>query len=104
MIAEQDHSSRRDSPVEICALAPAASGETLARLLGVDKTTLSKWENNQIPIGANSDRLIRAVALALGPESKADIEKAIRGFTEISDERESVLLELDVKDFTVHYA
>ena len=66
------------------------NGETFARLIGVDKTTLSKWENNQISVGPNSDRLIRAVVLALGPESKAELEKAVLGFTEIDDRRESV--------------
>jgi len=37
-----------------------------ARLLHVDKTTLSKWENGHDPVGEQSDRLIRMYALVLG--------------------------------------
>ena len=42
------------------------SGEGFSRLLHVDKTTLSKWENNADPVGDQSDRLIRALVLVLG--------------------------------------
>ncbi len=42
------------------------TGEQFARLLHVDKTTLSKWENEHDPVGEQSDRLIRMYALALG--------------------------------------
>jgi DNA-binding transcriptional regulator YiaG len=80
------------------------NGETFARHLGVDKTTLSKWENNQIPIGTNSDRLIRAVVLALGPGSKPDIEKGVRSFIEINEEGKPVLIEIDAKDLVFSYA
>jgi DNA-binding transcriptional regulator YiaG len=41
------------------------SAEDFSKLLGVDATTLSRWENNHQPIGPQSDRLIRFVALAL---------------------------------------
>jgi len=41
------------------------SAEDFSKLLGVDATTLSRWENNHQPIGPQSDRLIRCVALAL---------------------------------------
>ncbi len=33
----------------------------LAGLMGVDKTTVSKWENDQDPIGPQSDRLLRVI-------------------------------------------
>ncbi|MBD3373265.1 MAG: helix-turn-helix domain-containing protein [Candidatus Coatesbacteria bacterium] len=33
----------------------------LAQILGVDKTTVSKWENDQDPIGSQSDRLLRVI-------------------------------------------
>src|ERR1700737_4542350 len=56
------------------------TGETFSQFLGIDKTTLSKWENNQIPVGANSDRLIRAVVLGLGPESKPQMRTGIGAF------------------------
>ncbi len=34
----------------------------LAKYLGVDKTTVSKWENNDKPVGPSNDRLIRLLA------------------------------------------
>jgi YgiT-type zinc finger domain-containing protein len=82
----------------------AMNGETFAGLLGVDKTTLSKWENNQISIGTNSDRLIRAVVLGLGPESKEKIMEGMRNFANISEERRPVQIELDAKVLTFAYA
>jgi len=33
----------------------------MAGVLGVDKTTFSKWENDQVPIGPQSDRLLRLI-------------------------------------------
>jgi DNA-binding transcriptional regulator YiaG len=79
------------------------SGESFARILGVDKTTLSKWENNQIPIGPISDRLIRAVVLGLGPSSKEEIEKGLSCFNEIDDSAEPVQIEINVNDLAVKY-
>jgi YgiT-type zinc finger domain-containing protein len=81
----------------------AMNGETFASHLGVDKTTLSKWENNQIPIGANSDRLIRALVLMLGPDSKAEIENGARNFTAINDDGEPVRIEIDAKNLAFSY-
>jgi putative zinc finger/helix-turn-helix YgiT family protein len=80
------------------------NGETFARHLGVDKTTLSKWENDQIPIGANSDRLIRAVVLGLGPDSKAEIESGIRSFIAIDEEGAPVRIEIDARSLAFSYA
>jgi len=37
-----------------------------ASYLEIDKTNLSKWENNDDRIGEQSDRLIRSISLALG--------------------------------------
>ena len=39
------------------------SGDEFSSLIHVDKTTLSKWENNEQAIGDQSDRLIRAVTM-----------------------------------------
>ena len=46
--------------------------------MGVDHTTVSKWENDKIDLGDTSDRLIRALAVTLGEglvESREDIMK-----------------------------
>ena len=49
-----------------------------AHLLDVDKTTLSKWENNDDGIGSQSDRLIRLTVLALGEGLKEKVDEVIR--------------------------
>jgi len=41
------------------------TGAEFARLMDVDKTTLSKWENNDDKIGSQSDRLIRSRLLVV---------------------------------------
>ena len=42
------------------------TGQEFAALLKVDNTTLSKWENGEDPVGAQSDLLIRFFAVTLG--------------------------------------
>ncbi len=80
----------------------AMNQDTFANLLGSDKTVLSKWECDQQPIGAKSDRLIRAVVLSLGPGLKP--EKGVRKFAEIDREPRSVRVELDPEEETYIYA
>lgn len=48
------------------------TGEEFSRLIHVDKTTLSKWENNDDRVGDQSDRLIRLVTLGLGEGLKSE--------------------------------
>lgn len=54
------------------------TGEEFARLLHVDKSTLSKWENGEDRVGEQSDRLIRLITLALGDGLREKIEEIIR--------------------------
>ena len=65
------------------------TGKDFATLLGVDNTTLSKWENGADPIGTANERLIRSVALALGDGLKERSEEGVRTFTWISEEEYS---------------
>jgi putative zinc finger/helix-turn-helix YgiT family protein len=43
------------------------SGVDLARHVGVDPTTVSKWENDKDPIGPSSDRLLRMLVARGAP-------------------------------------
>ena len=47
------------------------SGAEFARLLSIDKTTLSKWENDADQAGEQSDRLIRAIVMLTSDELQA---------------------------------
>jgi putative zinc finger/helix-turn-helix YgiT family protein len=57
------------------------SAKEFARLIGVDNTTLSKWENDSDGIGQSSERLVRSMALALGEGLKERAEEGIKLFT-----------------------
>jgi len=57
--------------------------DEFARILHVDKTTLSKWENGDDPVGPQSDRLIRLVALTLHEKLPEDAAEVVRAFAKI---------------------
>jgi DNA-binding transcriptional regulator YiaG len=80
------------------------TGEQFASLLDVDKTTLSKWENDADPVGEQSDRLIRIVALSLGEGLKGRIEEMVRAFPEIEKEFRDVFFEMHPENQTYEYA
>ena len=52
----------------------------LAELIGVDKTTVSKWENDQDSIGPQSDRLLRLIVRdqILAEELRSATAEAVR--------------------------
>jgi len=62
------------------------TGDESGRLLHINRANLSKWENNEDRVGAQSDRLIRTIALGLGEGLKGKLEELIRKFPEIQDE------------------
>ena len=76
----------------------------LAELLDIHKTNLSKWENNEDKIGEQSDRLIRAVALALGVGLKERTEEVIRAFPKIHKSKKRPGLEMDLRSLTFSFA
>jgi transcriptional regulator with XRE-family HTH domain len=64
------------------------TAEKLATLLGVDKTTVSKWENNADPVGDQSERLLRTLVLApVDQEATLDRELIITTLSAIGKER-----------------
>lgn len=54
------------------------TGDGFSRLLHVDKTTLSKWENNDDPVGTQSDLAIRMLAMSQDPVLRQQIQDIIR--------------------------
>jgi DNA-binding transcriptional regulator YiaG len=75
-----------------------------ASYLEIDKTNLSKWENNEDKIGEQSDRLIRSISLALGDGLKERMEEVVRSFPNIHKSRRRPKLECDTGDLSVSYA
>jgi DNA-binding transcriptional regulator YiaG len=61
------------------------SAEEFARLIHVDHTHLSKVENEHLPVGDQSDRLIRLLVLNMSPELKDKANRLIELFPSIQD-------------------
>ncbi|HLJ90288.1 MAG TPA: hypothetical protein VKZ53_25990 [Candidatus Angelobacter sp.] len=53
------------------------TGDKFSRLLHVDKTTLSKWENNEDPVGTQSDLAIRLLVMSQDPGLKNNITEIV---------------------------
>ena len=54
-------------------------------------------------MGAQSDRLIRAIALGLGEGLKGKLEELVRKFPEIRDQAATVRIEMDTGKMTYKY-
>jgi transcriptional regulator with XRE-family HTH domain len=59
------------------------TAEEFAKLLGMDKTHLSKLENDHYPVGDQSDKLIRLLVLNMSPELKDRVNSLIAMFPKI---------------------
>ena len=75
----------------------------LAQLLHVNKTTVSKWENDEDPIGEQSERLLRVITVALGDGLIAKIEEVISMFPQIDSRPQKIGIEIDPCEMTHHY-
>jgi putative zinc finger/helix-turn-helix YgiT family protein len=76
-----------------------------ARIVGLDPTTISKYENDDDIPGAQTDKLIRLVATALGDEGlKSRIGDAVNQFEYIEDKARTGHLEYKHKTGEVQYA
>jgi len=75
-----------------------------ARLLRVNKTTLSKWENNEDPIGLQSDLLARAIVISRDKRLEKRAADHIRAFENIADQQKRVRVEVDAEKLRYEYA
>lgn len=81
------------------------NGKEFCELLHVDRATLSKWENNEDPVGPSNDRLIRTVVLGLGNGLQEELQKIIKLFPQIEDKKTSQLeIEIDTDKMSYQYA
>lgn len=79
------------------------SGDKFAKLLDVDRATISRWENSEQSIGAQSDRLIRLVAVGLGDGLKEKLEAVIQQFEGIKKQKKKVRLEVNSETLAYEY-
>jgi len=80
------------------------TGDEFSRLIHVDKSTLSKWENNEDRVGDQSDRLIRLVAVGLGEGLKEESERVIRSFPQIKGKPHPVGIQMNAVTLSYQYA
>ncbi len=59
------------------------TADQFSRLLHVDKTTFSKWENNDDPVGTQSDLAIRMMVLSLDEPLREKVAELVREFEKI---------------------
>jgi putative zinc finger/helix-turn-helix YgiT family protein len=79
------------------------TAEKLASVMNVDKTTISKWENDQDPIGDQSDRLLRLIALSIGKLGDKP-EDLIGSFSAISGAGKHMGIRVDAERLDYEYA
>lgn len=81
------------------------TGEEIGRMLGVNKTTVSKWENNEDPIGDQSDRLFRCVALLTGEGLAEKMDEMIVCLLErgIDSERKPAPINIEINSAQMSY-
>ena len=70
----------------------------------MNKTTLSKWENNEDPIGLQSDLLARAVVISRDKRLEKRAADHIGGFENIADQQKRVRVEVDARKLAYEYA
>lgn len=79
------------------------SGDTFASHLHVDKSVLSRWENNREMAGSRSDLLIRAIVLTLGRGLIVEAEQAVQNFTKIGESQRLVMVEVNAESLEFEY-
>ncbi len=72
--------------------------------IGVDKTTVSKWENDRDQVGESSDKLIRAITLTKGDGLRGSMEDVIRQFPNIGKALKACQYTYDTETQQVEYA
>ena len=80
------------------------SAAELSRLLRIDKTTISKWENGHDTVGPQSDRLLRLLVAAKGEGMKNVLDQVVEALGRIEDIERPFRLELNPELHSFEYA
>ena len=78
------------------------SGREFSKLLDIDPTTLSKWENGQ-EIGPQSDRLIRLFVTTISKELRPKSEELVNALWQTTDCYADAWSELQIDPETLEY-
>jgi putative zinc finger/helix-turn-helix YgiT family protein len=78
--------------------------EGFSQLIHVDKTTLSKWETGDDPVGIHSDLLTRLAVLALDKELCGKAAEIVQHFAQIQEKQRKVGIQVHPEEATYQYA
>jgi DNA-binding transcriptional regulator YiaG len=78
--------------------------EEFSKLMHVDKTTLSKWENDEDQIGIRSDLLARTVVISRDKHLEKRAAAHIQAFLKAADQQKRVRVEVDTVKLEYEYA
>jgi transcriptional regulator with XRE-family HTH domain len=79
------------------------NGDEFSNLVDIDRTTLSKWENDQQEIGKHSDRLIRFLAMAKSADLRKQIEQFMEKYGELTGRHSPRRSQLKIDSETLEY-
>ena len=79
------------------------TGEQFGRYLGVTKHTISKWENEEDPVGSQSDRLIRAITVCLSEDLSEHLKDIGQMFPDINENSRSIDYKIDPQADEIQY-
>jgi DNA-binding transcriptional regulator YiaG len=79
------------------------SSKDFAALLHYDKSSMSKMENGERPVGNRADKLIRLLVLNLSPELKGKINQLIEMMPDIDDEPCDDPSDINIDPATMRY-
>ncbi len=80
------------------------TAEEFGKLLNVDKTTVSKWENDRDPVGDQSDRLIMLTVAALGDGFEEKLKAVVENLPQIGTSYRPMNIEVDLDKMSYVYA
>lgn len=80
------------------------TAEEFGKLLNVDKTTVSKWENGHDPVGDQSDRLIRLTVVALGEGLEEKLKAVVENLPQIGTSYRPMNIQVDLEKMSYEYA
>jgi DNA-binding transcriptional regulator YiaG len=80
------------------------TAEEFGKILNVDKTTVSKWENGHDPVGDQSDRLIRVTVIALGDGLEEKLKAVVENLPQIGTSYKPLNIEVNLEKMSYQYA
>ena len=80
------------------------SQEEFAKLVHANKTTLSKWENNEDPIPIRTDVYARMMVISRDKGLEKRAADHIRAFAKVADKQKHLRLEVDTQKHDYEYA